>query len=59
MFFPKDKYTKSDLISYYAEMAEVIRPHLEGRPLVLRRYPDGIEGEAFFQKDAELNIPEW
>lgn len=59
MFFPRDKYTKSDLISYYAEMAEVIRPHLEGRPLVLRRYPDGIDGEAFFQKDAELNIPEW
>ncbi len=59
IYFPKDKYTKSDLISYYAEIAEVILPHFAGRPLALRRYPDGIYGEAFFQKDAERGIPEW
>lgn len=59
IYFPNDKYTKSDLISYYAEIADVILPHLVNRPLALRRYPDGIHKEAFFQKDAERGIPEW
>ncbi|HEX4073835.1 MAG TPA: DNA ligase D [Candidatus Acidoferrales bacterium] len=59
VYFPQDRYTKRDLLGYYLRMAEFILPFLKDRPLVLRRYPNGIEGDAFFQKDAGKDVPDW
>ncbi len=59
VYFPEDKYTKRDLLAYYFRMASLILPFLKGRPMVLRRYPNGIHEEAFFQKDAAKETPEW
>lgn len=59
VYFPEDGITKRDLLAYYARMAPLLLPFLKGRPLVLRRYPNGIHGQAFFQKDADKNTPEW
>ena len=51
VFFPGTGYTKGDVVEYYRRAAPYIIPHLEDRPLTLRRWPDGIEGDDFFQKD--------
>lgn len=51
VFFPERGYTKGDVIAYYHRIAPHILPHLEDRPLSLRRFPDGIHGKDFFQKD--------
>ncbi|HEX4003580.1 MAG TPA: DNA ligase D [Candidatus Acidoferrales bacterium] len=59
VYFPQDEYTKRDLLSYYLQMAQFILPFLKDRALVLRRYPNGIEGDAFFQKDAGKDVPDW
>ena len=59
VYFPQDGYTKRDLLAYYLRMAPFILPFLKDRPLVLRRYPNGIEGDAFFQKEAGKDVPEW
>ncbi|HTZ99745.1 MAG TPA: DNA ligase D [Candidatus Aquilonibacter sp.] len=59
VYFPQDGYTKRDLLAHYFRMAPFILPFLKDRPLVLRRYPNGIEGDAFFQKEAGEDIPDW
>jgi bifunctional non-homologous end joining protein LigD len=59
VYFPESGYTKRDLLAYYYRMAEYVLPFLEGRPLVLRRYPNGITGTPFFQKDAGETVPDW
>lgn len=59
VFYPQEGYTKRDLINFYAAVADLLVPHLQGRPLSLRRYPNGIEGESFFQKEAPAGIPDW
>jgi len=59
VYFPGEGYTKRDLLAYYYRIAEYLLPFLKDRPLVLRRYPNGITGEAFFQKDAGEAAPEW
>jgi bifunctional non-homologous end joining protein LigD len=59
VYFPESGYTKRDLIAYYYRIAPYLQPFLKDRPLVLRRYPDGIQGQAFFQKDVREGIPEW
>ena len=59
VYFPESGYTKRDLLAYYYRMADYILPFLRGRALVLRRYPDGIQGQAFFQKDVHEGLPEW
>jgi bifunctional non-homologous end joining protein LigD len=59
VFFPKEGITKGDLIAYYHEVAPVLVPHLKGRPFTMIRYPDGIEGKHFFQKDAPAHMPDW
>lgn len=59
VYFPGEGYTKRDLLGYYYRMADRLLPFLAERPLVLRRYPDGIAGESFFQKDAGEAVPEW
>lgn len=57
-FFP-DGYTKGDLIQYYASVADVLLPHLAGRPLSMSRYPDGIDGPNFYEKRAPGHQPDW
>lgn len=59
VFWPDEGYTKADLIAYYEASAPLILPYLENRPIVLTRYPDGIKGKSFFQKDAPEFIPSW
>jgi len=59
IYFPKPKLTKGDLLGYYAKMAPYVLPFLKDRPLVLRRYPNGVDGESFFQKEAPKGIPGW
>lgn len=59
IFWPEDGYTKGDLIEYYGAIAPWLMPYLQDRPVVLTRYPDGIHGKSFFQKDAPAFIPEW
>ncbi|HKC25553.1 MAG TPA: DNA ligase D, partial [Thermoanaerobaculia bacterium] len=59
VFWPEDGTTKGDLIDYYRRVAPFLLPYLADRPLVLTRYPDGIHGKSFFQKDAPSFAPEW
>ena len=59
VYFPESGYTKRDLLAYYYRIADYILPFLKHRALVLRRYPDGIQGQAFFQKDLREGVPEW
>lgn len=59
VFWPAEGYTKSDLIAYYESVAPLLLPYLKDRPLVLTRYPDGIEGKSFFQRDAPEFVPAW
>jgi bifunctional non-homologous end joining protein LigD len=59
VFFPKEKYTKGDVMRYYARIADFILPTIQDRPLVLKRFPNGIDGESFYQqKAAETTPPE-
>ena len=59
VFWPEEKLTKGDLIDYYRRVAEVLVPHLRDRPFTMKRYPDGIAGKNFFQKDAPKHMPDW
>jgi bifunctional non-homologous end joining protein LigD len=59
VYFPESGYTKRELLAYYYRMADFILPFLRDRLLVLRRYPDGIKGQAFFQKDMREGLPDW
>lgn len=59
VFWPEEGYTKGDLIDYYRSMAACLLPYLRDRPVVLTRYPDGIAGKSFFQKDAPDHVPDW
>jgi bifunctional non-homologous end joining protein LigD len=59
IFWPDERYTKSDLIEYYRTIAPFLLPYLKNRPLVVTRYPDGITGKSFFQKDAPEFVPNW
>jgi bifunctional non-homologous end joining protein LigD len=59
IFWPDDQYTKGDLIEYYRSISPWILPYLADRPVVLTRYPDGIAGKSFFQKDAPGFVPDW
>jgi len=59
VFWPDEKITKGDLIDYYRQVAEVLIPHLRDRPFTMKRYPDGITGGHFFQKDAPKHMPDW
>jgi bifunctional non-homologous end joining protein LigD len=59
IFWPDDGYTKGDLIEYYRAISPWMLPYLADRPVVLTRYPDGIAGKSFFQKDAPAFVPDW
>ena len=59
VLWPRDGYCKEDLIDYYDRVADNLLPYLKDRPLSLKRYPDGIEGESFFQKHTPDYYPDW
>jgi bifunctional non-homologous end joining protein LigD len=58
-FWPDEGITKGDLVAYYRDVAEVLVPHLRGRPFTMKRYPDGWQGKSFFQKNAPSHMPDW
>src|SRR5690242_56585 len=57
IFWPKEGYTKGDVIEFYEHIANIILPYLKDRPMVLNRHPNGIEGESFFQKQIDSHTP--
>jgi len=59
VFWKDEKYTKGDLIQYYRSISPWLLPYLRDRPLVLTRFPDGIDGKSFYQKDAPEFAPDW
>ncbi len=59
VLYPAAGFTKKDVIDYYARIAPAIIPHLAGRALTRKRYPDGVDGEPFFEKNAPMHKPDW
>lgn len=59
VLYPATGFTKGDLIDAYADLAEVLLPHLSGRPVTLKRYPDGVEGKFFYEKRSPKHRPDW
>src|SRR5580700_11019957 len=59
VLYPAVGFTKKDVIDYYVRIAPAILPHLAGRALTRKRYPDGVEGEPFFEKNAPMHKPDW
>ncbi|MGB8196485.1 MAG: non-homologous end-joining DNA ligase [Acidimicrobiales bacterium] len=59
VLYPDTGFTKSQVLDYYAKIADVMLPHLRARPTTLRRYPNGVEGMSFFEKHASDRQPEW
>lgn len=59
VFYPKDGYNKRDLLNYYSGVAPFLLPHLKDRPLSLKRYPNGIHDDFFFQKNSAESFPAW
>ncbi|MEO7210257.1 MAG: DNA ligase D, partial [Chitinophagaceae bacterium] len=59
IYWPKEKFTKGDLINYYEKISPYILPYLKGRPLSLKRNPNGILDDGFFQKDFGAQAPAW
>jgi bifunctional non-homologous end joining protein LigD len=58
-FFPEVGLAKGDLIAYYRDVAEIMLPHLRGRPLNLQRFPNGVQGQGFWQQGASDHFPDW
>lgn len=59
IYFPDDDVTKGDVIEFYQSISKYILPHLKNRPQSMNRYPNGIEGMSFYQKDASEETPDW
>jgi bifunctional non-homologous end joining protein LigD len=59
VLYPKVGFTKGELIDWYARIGEVLLPHLRGRPLTLKRYPEGVEGKHFYEKRCPSHRPDW
>ena len=59
VLYPRAGFTKGHVIDYYTRIAPVLLPHLRGRPLTLKRYPDGVEGEYFYEKQCPRHRPGW
>ena len=58
VLFPDNGITKGDIIDYYQRIAETMLPHLEGRPVSMQRFPDGLEGSGFYQKESLIFLRE-
>ena len=59
VLWPQDGYTKGELVAYYRTVAPYLLPHVADRPLTLERYPDGVAGQSFFEKNASRHLPSW
>jgi bifunctional non-homologous end joining protein LigD len=59
VLYPKVGFTKGQVIEYYIRIAPVLLPHLKDRPLTMKRYPDGVEGEFFYEKNCPSHRPKW
>ena len=59
VMYPRTGFAKRDLIDYFVRIAPVLLPHLHDRPLTLKRYPDGVEGEHFYEKQCPSHRPDW
>lgn len=59
ILYPGSRFTKGEVLDYYARVAPVLLPHLDCRPLTRKRYPDGVEGPSFFEKNAPRGTPDW
>ena len=59
VLYPQAAFTKADIIAYYIDVADAILPHLRGRPLTLKRYPEGVKEPFFYQKNAPAHRPRW
>lgn len=59
VLWPRDGYTKGDLIGYYERVSGAVIPYLKGRPLTLERFPNGIDASSFFEKNIPKGMPEW
>ena len=59
VLYPKVGFTKGQVIDYYIRIAAVLLPHLKDRPLTMKRYPDGVEGEFFYEKNCPSHRPKW
>ena len=59
VYFPETGFTKGDVIAFYSEIADVILPHLRDRPLTMKRFPEGVTGEHFYEKNAPKHTPPW
>ncbi|PWU10163.1 MAG: ATP-dependent DNA ligase [Verrucomicrobia bacterium] len=59
IFYPKTGFTKGDVINYYIKISSVLLPHLECRPISLKRYPEGVTGSFFYEKQCPSHRPKW
>src|SRR3954471_11546220 len=59
VFYPETGFTKGQVIDYYTRIAPAVLPHLRGRALTLKRYPNGVHGQHFYEKNAPGHRPDW
>jgi bifunctional non-homologous end joining protein LigD len=59
VFYPKAGFTKAEVVHYYVQIAPYLLPHLHDRAITMKRYPDGVEGEYFYEKEAPSHRPKW
>jgi bifunctional non-homologous end joining protein LigD len=59
VLYPAAGFTKADVIDYYHRIAEYMLPHIAGRPITMKRYPDGVDGKFFYQKECPVHRPAW
>jgi bifunctional non-homologous end joining protein LigD len=59
VLYPAGEFTKAEVLDYYQRVAAVLLPHVAGRPMTLKRYPDGVDGQSFFAKHAPAHRPDW
>jgi bifunctional non-homologous end joining protein LigD len=59
VFWPKERYTKRDMLNYYYQVAPILLPYLKDRPQSMNRFPNGINGKSFYQKDVTGKAPDW
>ncbi len=59
VLYPEDGFTKGEVLDYYQRVSAVLLPHIAGRPMTIKRYPEGVDGQSFFQKHATPHRPDW
>ena len=59
VLYPADGFTKAEVLDYYQRISAVLLPHIAGRPMTLKRYPEGVDAESFFAKHAPAHRPDW